>query len=90
MIKRGKGSFNWTIEDKDGKEYILTIEYRGYSDPGRVSGPPEDCYPPEGEIEILSITGAPDDVIYALTDTQLDAIDERAFEDLDTAYRERE
>ena len=27
-----------------------------YYDPGRVSGPPEDCYPPEGECEITELT----------------------------------
>jgi hypothetical protein len=34
-----------------GESYELTIEFRssGYYDPGVLSGPPEKCYPPEGD-----------------------------------------
>jgi hypothetical protein len=28
-----------------------TVRCKGYNDPGRCSGPPEDCYPPEGDNE---------------------------------------
>lgn len=37
------------------EELELDISAKGYYDPGRLSGPPEDCYPPEGELEITSI-----------------------------------
>lgn len=35
----------------DGSEYTLDITFlsSGYDDPGVCSGPPEGCYPPEGE-----------------------------------------
>jgi hypothetical protein len=28
------------------------IEYRGYHDPGKLTGPWEDCYPPESDVEV--------------------------------------
>lgn len=39
-----------TAVDKGG---MLEIDFTssGYSDPGFISGPPEKCYPPEGEEE---------------------------------------
>tara|TARA_R110000868_G_scaffold277390_1_gene537180 strand:+ start:828 stop:1133 length:306 start_codon:yes stop_codon:yes gene_type:complete len=42
----------------DGKEYLVEYESSGdcYYDAGRVSGPPEDCYEPEGECEITELT----------------------------------
>jgi len=37
---------------------ILEVDFTssGYEDPGRVYGPPEDCYPPEGEEEREVVT----------------------------------
>ena len=32
-------------------ELVIEFESDGYYDAGRVSGPPEDCYPPEGDDE---------------------------------------
>lgn len=32
------------------------LEGKCYSDPGKTSGPPEDCYPPESEANIDSVT----------------------------------
>lgn len=52
MIKRGSGEFVTTVEDVAGVEHDLTVRFSGYVDPGRCYGPPENCYPPEGEIEI--------------------------------------
>ena len=56
-IKRGSGEFETTIVDVHGNEIDIVVGYKGYSDPGKLYGPPEDCYPPEGEIEITYITG---------------------------------
>ena len=38
--------------------FLVSYEAAGncYSDPGKISGPPEDCYPPEGEAEITDMT----------------------------------
>ena len=46
-----------TSVELDGLTYDVeaTVQGSGYYDPGRGSGPPEDCYPPEGEMEILSV-----------------------------------
>lgn len=35
----------------------LLIKWEGYDDPGKLSGPPEDCYPPESDME-WEIVGA--------------------------------
>lgn len=44
-----------TFERDDGTE--VTVEYTiSDYDPGVCSGPPEDCYPPEGgEVEIVKV-----------------------------------
>lgn len=39
-------------------EYLLInlmIEGQSYYSPGRTYGPPEDCYPPESDTEIISV-----------------------------------
>lgn len=36
-------------------EFDLHIYGEGYYDAGRISGPPDSCYPPEGELEIILI-----------------------------------
>ena len=55
MIRRGKHSCerSCTVTLPSG-EYDVTycIEGKCYSDPGKLSGPPEDCYPPESEANI--------------------------------------
>lgn len=40
-----------------GEEFEVTYLATGkcYYDPGKLSGPPEDCYPPESEGEIASV-----------------------------------
>ena len=40
---------------RSDEELELDISASGYYDPGRLSGPPENCYPPEGDLEIISI-----------------------------------
>ncbi len=46
-------------EDSDWEllKITLTVKGNGYYDSGRLYGPPEHCYPPEGELEIESILG---------------------------------
>lgn len=44
-----------TASDNDDTSFTLDIAFRssGYYDPGKTYGPPENCYPPEGEDERL-------------------------------------
>lgn len=44
------GTFEFYVELHDGSEEAISVEWRGYYDEGRIDGPPERCYPPEGEI----------------------------------------
>lgn len=45
----------------DGKDeaetlFDVTVDICSFGDPGKISGPPEKCYPPEGpELEIIAI-----------------------------------
>ncbi len=41
----------YALEHGDEIELVIDFLSNGYHDPGRCSGPPEDCYPPEGEDE---------------------------------------
>lgn len=50
--------YQTTLPDTD-LEVLITFDYTPY-DPGRTSGPPENCYPPEGgDAEITSIITTP-------------------------------
>ncbi len=46
-----------TTVELDGLTYDVYVaaEGKGYYDPGCCSGPVENCYPPEGEMEVLSV-----------------------------------
>lgn len=48
------------VQDDDDDERVEELELEvigtSYFTPGRLSGPPEDCYPDEGETEILTVT----------------------------------
>lgn len=66
--------------DDDGFEYDyqiipLQIEGEAYYSPGRTYGPPEDCEPPSGDVEIISVIG-PDgtDWYDRLTQSEIDLI----------------
>jgi hypothetical protein len=66
--------------DDDGFEYeyqtiALQVEGRSYFAPGRTYGPPENCYPDEGDTEIESVIG-PDgkDWESKLTDEERESI----------------
>jgi hypothetical protein len=81
-MRRRHNTITVTVEGSDGNEYDVDVEYKGYSDPGRTYGPPENCYPPEGEIVILKMSGLPDGVTVANEDKAMEYIDEQCFEDL--------
>lgn len=68
------------FEDEERFEYktfTLKVEGRAYFQPGKTYGPPENCYPDEGEVEITSCIG-PDgkDWEDQLTHSEHDAITE--------------
>lgn len=52
MISRSSFEFLHHIEQNDG-EIALNVKGTYYSDPGRCSGPPDLCYPPEEDLEFL-------------------------------------
>lgn len=39
----------------DAGDVKVRVTARCYSDPGRTSGPPENCYPPESDLEIVEV-----------------------------------
>ena len=80
-IKRGSGSFTMTLKGACGHYHDdCEVEYKGYSDPGNTYGPPENCWPPEGEVEILSIIfdGQP----FIAAESEGERIEQLAFEHL--------
>jgi len=46
----------WIDENFRYVTVTVNVEGRSYFTPGYLSGPPEDCYPDEGETEITSVT----------------------------------
>jgi hypothetical protein len=50
MISRVSFEFIHHIEQNDG-EIALNVKGSYYSDPGRCSGPPDLCYPPESDLD---------------------------------------
>ena len=84
MITRGSGEFEATVIDDDQTEYDVIVRYKGYSDPGVLSGPVERCYPPEGEMEI-EVKGLPDGV--TVSDKEQERLEQIAYEHLE--YDER-
>lgn len=48
------------VESDDG-EITYRIDASGWYDPGRTWGPPDQCYPPEGELEIIRCIRLDDD-----------------------------
>lgn len=82
-----------THEIKSHEELELDVEYtfqRGT--PGRLSGPPEHCYPPEpDEIEIVKVTFRGIDITAKLTADEIDkiagSIDHEDDDEPDTDWR---
>lgn len=66
--------------DSAGEEQEIEVEVSGtvHIRPGRYSGPPEDCYPDESEVDNVQATvdGQP----FELTDGEYDDAVERLFE----------
>jgi len=73
------------VSDAD-ENYVwanVDVEVRGYFAAGRYSGPPENCYPDEGEIEILSATDESGfDWLPHLTTKETEALEKMAWDEL--------
>jgi len=82
-------AFGLMLSNDDEVDVIVT--YSGYDDPGRTTGLPENCYPPEGEINVEDIRwmdGRKAD--YESLDQEEQArIEERLWDDMSEAKRER-
>jgi hypothetical protein len=64
-------------DDPDREEELeLEIEGRSYFQEGRMYGPPENCYPDEGETEILSITWKGKPFPWELTEKETEEAEE--------------
>ena len=59
----------------------LTIKYTGWEDTGRTSGPPENCYPPEGELDFQVFIGE-DDITALIAGDILKKIEDACWERL--------
>lgn len=80
MIKRGSGEFESTCTTSTGHEFDVLVKWRGYSDPGNASGPPEYCYPPEGEVE-FEVIGLPPGEVPA--DGEEERIEQECWDELE-------
>ncbi len=60
-MKKAHGQYSLDTEayvaDKEGNEHEIeiTIWFDAYYQAAKISGPPEDCYPEEGELEIVKV-----------------------------------
>lgn len=67
-------SINYTLE-RDEEEIDLVIDYEvSKYYPGRYSGPPEDCYPPEGG-EITSFIVTHNDDLFDVSQEEIEKIE---------------
>jgi hypothetical protein len=59
----------------DGKTKDVTVEWHvSHYDAGCLSGPPEHCYPPELELNIVSAWTEPDGKSFELTEAQYETV----------------
>ena len=90
-----KTTLNLTVVMPDGTELDdveVSVDYDAYYQPAYVSGPPEDCYPAEGELTInkIDVGDCEDgdgnvvnsvDVLITLESNYQDTIEELCWED---------
>ncbi len=82
--------YKTTIQPADrNPEFEVVVEYAFHKgDPGRTSGPPERCYPPEpAYVEIISVMHGAIDIEIYLSDAQMTTIEGEIEADI-TAARE--
>jgi len=89
------------VENPDGVEFRLELicSIRAYSSPGKLYGPPENCYPSEKDIEIEALSAKiyandvpipwafvnfPPDIYKDLSAEEILELEEKAWEAVDT------
>ena len=77
-------NFSGKIEFYRTDDSVLIVEYEGYDDPGKVSGPPEDCYPPDSEMNITSIKSG--DLEIEVLDDELQLINQKCWDDVEEMF----
>lgn len=78
MIKRQKGKFTVTVVDVKGEEHDLTVKFSGYTDSGKLYGPPEHCYPPESEMD-FEIENLPEGINFGDMNLLNERLEEQAW-----------
>lgn len=76
------GSIHHTLPN----ETDLVVKYTLTHDPGVTTGLPESCYPPEGDLIINSITENGKPYEGALSDNDMDEIEDACCEHADKQY----
>ena len=71
-------------EDAAGVETTYEVEVECGRDPGRTSGPPEDCYPPEEHFEVVAVFGPDGKRIdgFELTEKEVESLSVKAAEEV--------
>ena len=74
-------------EELSELEIDVRIDYDAYYQPAYVSGPPEDCYPAEGDMELNSIDpvedlpkGITQEMFKGVVDASLDRLTDEAWD----------
>ncbi|NBT60110.1 hypothetical protein EBT16_15170, partial [bacterium] len=51
-------TMEFCVEDENGEEVVYDVEFLiSGADPGKLYGPPEDCWPPDpGDVEFFRVT----------------------------------
>lgn len=85
MSRFYKGSFETTLYyEKDDQEVEVKVTYCGYpGSPGKTSGEPETCYPPEPSEMDIEVTRVDNGKPVELPEDQLENLKEKAWEDVE-------
>lgn len=69
-------------EDAEPVEVVVEADCWGYYDPGVTCGPPERCYPPEGDFEVteVELPDYPEGTPFTLTEQNYRELEERYFD----------